>query len=123
MTDAIEATRCEFISSILHASLAIARRQTKEEKVYISLQKDISGEDVTGRINYAIKGKEDLMCIAEGKPRNIKIGYLQNIRQWKVRTILIKIIESELQNKLLIMMNMTIFTGSLLQVLPVVALL
>ena len=77
MTDANEATRCEFILSILHASLAIVRRITKEEKLYISLQKDISGEEASGRVDYAIKGKEDLMCIAEGKPRNIKIGYLQ----------------------------------------------
>ncbi|RHZ81133.1 hypothetical protein Glove_123g162 [Diversispora epigaea] len=29
----------------------------------------------------AIKGNEDLMCIAERKPRNFEIGYLQNIIQ------------------------------------------
>src|SRR6266487_2630480 len=81
MTDANEATRCEFILSIIHASLAIVRRLTKEEKLYISLQKDVSGEEASGRVDYAIKGKEDLMCIAEGKPRNINIGYLQNIMQ------------------------------------------
>ena len=43
----------------------------------IVLQKDISGEDSTGRVDYAIKALEDLLCITEGKPRNIKIGYAQ----------------------------------------------
>ncbi|GES86474.1 hypothetical protein GLOIN_2v1511347 [Rhizophagus clarus] len=45
------------------------------------LQKDISGEDATGRVDYAIKSLEDLLCITEGKPRNIKIGYAQNLAQ------------------------------------------
>ena len=31
----------------------------------------------TGRVDYAIKSLEDLLCITEGKPRNIKIGYAQ----------------------------------------------
>ncbi|GES95248.1 hypothetical protein GLOIN_2v1511347 [Rhizophagus clarus] len=45
------------------------------------LQKDVSGEDATGRVDYAIKSLEDLLCITEGKPRNIKIGYAQNLAQ------------------------------------------
>src|SRR5579871_1690750 len=68
MTDANKATRCEFISAILHASIAIAKKLTSQ---------DISGEDSTGRVDYAIKALEDLLCITEGKPRNIKIGYAQ----------------------------------------------
>jgi hypothetical protein len=76
MTDANEATRCEFISSILHASIAIAKKLTSQD-IFIVLQKDISGEDATGRVDYAIKSLEDLLCITEGKPRNIKIGYAQ----------------------------------------------
>jgi hypothetical protein len=76
MTDANEATRCEFISAILHASIAIAKKLTSQD-IFIILQKDISGEDVTGRVDYAIKSLEDLLCITEGKPRNIKIGYAQ----------------------------------------------
>ncbi|PKC08365.1 hypothetical protein RhiirA5_417002 [Rhizophagus irregularis] len=76
MTDANEATRCEFISAILHASIAIAKKFTSQD-IFIVLQKDISGEDATGRLDYAIKSLEDLLCIAEGKPRNIKIGYAQ----------------------------------------------
>ncbi|RHZ44401.1 hypothetical protein Glove_734g15 [Diversispora epigaea] len=80
-TNANEATRCVFITSILNASLAIVRRLTNEEKIYISYQKGISGEEASGRVDYAIKGNEDFMCIAEGKPRNVEIGYLQNIMQ------------------------------------------
>ena len=76
MTDANEATRCEFISAILHASIAIAKKLTTQD-IFIVLQKDISGEDATGRVDYAIKSLEDLLCITEGKPRNIKIGYAQ----------------------------------------------
>ena len=74
MTDANEAMRCEFILAILHASIAIAKNLTSQD-IFIVLQKDISGEDTTGRVDYAIKSLEDLLCITEGKPRNIKIGY------------------------------------------------
>ena len=47
------------------------------QDIFIVLQKDISGEDATGRVDYAIKSLEDLLCITEGKPRNIKIEYAQ----------------------------------------------
>src|SRR6266545_2292780 len=76
MIDANETTHCEFISAILHASIAIAKKPTSQD-IFIVLQKDISGEDATGRVDYAIKSLEELLCIAEGKPRNIKIGYAQ----------------------------------------------
>src|SRR5579862_8823133 len=76
MTDANEATRCEFISAILHASIAIAKNLTSQD-IFIVLQKDISGEDATGRVDYTIKSLEEFLCITEGKPRNIKIGYAQ----------------------------------------------
>jgi hypothetical protein len=62
MTDANEATRCEFISAILHASIAIAKKLTSQD-IFIVLQKDVSDEDAKS--------------ITEGKPRNIKIGYAQ----------------------------------------------
>ncbi|RGB35116.1 hypothetical protein C1646_759769, partial [Rhizophagus diaphanus] len=80
MTDANEATRCEFISAILHASIAIAKKLTSQD-IFIVLQKDVSGEDATGRVDYAIKSLEDLLCITEGKPRNTKIRYAQNLAQ------------------------------------------
>ncbi|RHZ86705.1 hypothetical protein Glove_46g198 [Diversispora epigaea] len=85
-----EATRCVFITSILNASLAIARRVTEEEKVYISYQRAVSGEEASGRVDYAIKGKEDLVCITEGKPRNVEIGYLQNIKQLESASLMNK---------------------------------
>ena len=75
MIDANEATRCEFISAILHVSIAIAKKLTSQD-IFIVLQKDIFGEDATGRVNYTIKNLEDLLCVAKGKSRNIKIGYV-----------------------------------------------
>ncbi|RHZ82179.1 hypothetical protein Glove_113g46 [Diversispora epigaea] len=39
--------------------------------------------EVLGRVDYAIKGNEDLICIAKGKLRNVEIGYLQNIMQFE----------------------------------------
>src|SRR6266498_3331254 len=74
MTDANEVTRCKFISAILHASITIAKKLTFQD-IFIVLQKDISGEDATGRVDYAIKSLEDFLCITEGKLHNIKIGY------------------------------------------------
>ncbi|RIA82495.1 hypothetical protein C1645_835253 [Glomus cerebriforme] len=76
MTDANEVTCCEFISSILHASITIAKKLTSQD-IFIVLQKDISSEDITGRVDYAIKSLEDFLCITEGKLRNIKIRYAQ----------------------------------------------
>ena len=76
MTDANEATRCEFISAILYASIAIAKKLTSQD-IFIVLQKNVSGEDATGQVDYAIKSLEDLLCITEGKLWNIKIGYAQ----------------------------------------------
>ncbi|GBC02800.1 hypothetical protein RclHR1_04820018 [Rhizophagus clarus] len=50
ITDANKATRCEFISAILlHASIAIAKKLTSQD-IFKVLQKDISGEDATGRV-------------------------------------------------------------------------
>ncbi|RGB25475.1 hypothetical protein C1646_771672 [Rhizophagus diaphanus] len=69
-----------FKYSILHASIAIAKKLTSQD-IFIVLQKDISSEDATGRVDYAIKSLEDLLCITDGKLRNIKIGYAQNLAQ------------------------------------------
>ncbi len=74
MTDANETIRCEFISVILHASIAITKKLTSQD-IFIVLQKDISGKNATGRVDYVIKSLKVLLCITEGKPRNIKIGY------------------------------------------------
>ena len=76
MTDANEATRCEFISAILHASIALAKKLTTQD-IFIVLQKDISGEDASGRVDYVIKNLKDLLYITEEKSHNIKIEYAQ----------------------------------------------
>src|SRR6266542_3442764 len=76
MTNVNEVTRCEFISAILYTSIAIAKNLTTQD-IFIVLQKDISGKDATVQVDYAIKSLEDLLCITEEKPRNIKIGYAQ----------------------------------------------
>ena len=76
ITDVNKAMHCEFISAILHASIAIAKKLTSQD-IFIVLQKVISGENATGQVDYAIKSLEDLLCITKGKPRNIKIGYAQ----------------------------------------------
>ena len=75
MTDANEATHCEFILAILHASIAITKKLTSQD-IFIVLQKDVSGKDATSQVDYVIKSLEDLLCITEGKSRNIKIGYV-----------------------------------------------
>ena len=59
----------------MHLSLQLKKLTSQD--IFIVLQKDVSGEDATGRVDYAIKSLEDLLCITEGKPRNIKIGYAQ----------------------------------------------
>ena len=63
-----------------NASIDIAKRVTTQD-IFIVLQKDISGEESTGRVDYAIKWLEDLLCITERKPHNIKIGYARNLAQ------------------------------------------
>ncbi|CAG8772573.1 21231_t:CDS:2 [Gigaspora margarita] len=73
VTDANEATRYE-----LHASITIAWRSTDKE-INVELQRDISSEEASGRIDYAIAGMANLLCITEEKLQNI--SYLQNIQQ------------------------------------------
>ncbi len=66
MTNTNEATHYEFILAILHASIAIAKKLTSQD-IFIVLQKDISDEDATGRVDYAIKSLEELLCILVGE--------------------------------------------------------
>ena len=44
----------------------------KSQDIIIILQTDVSDEGLTGQVDYVIKNLEDLLCITEGKPRNIK---------------------------------------------------
>ncbi|PKY32525.1 hypothetical protein RhiirB3_450763 [Rhizophagus irregularis] len=44
-------------------------------KTMTDTNEDVSSKDATGHVDYVIKSLEDLLCITEGKLRNIKIGY------------------------------------------------
>ncbi|CAG8461488.1 8202_t:CDS:2 [Funneliformis caledonium] len=66
LADSNEAMRCEYISTILHASLYIVKRITKKE-LTLAPQLEVFGEESTGRVDYAIKALEELICITEGK--------------------------------------------------------
>ncbi|CAG8754295.1 219_t:CDS:1, partial [Funneliformis caledonium] len=70
-TGSNEALRCEYISTILHASLIIAKRITKK-KITLEPEFEVTGDEATGRVDYAIKKvfdtlDEELICITEGK--------------------------------------------------------
>ncbi|RHZ59666.1 hypothetical protein Glove_362g73 [Diversispora epigaea] len=87
-TGSNEALRCEYISTILHASLHIARRFT-EKKIVLKPQLEIVGDEATGRVDYVIKKLEEvldakykeLIRITEGKQSELAKGYMQNIMQ------------------------------------------
>ena len=61
-----EAIRCEYISVILHACINIVRELTGK-KISLNPQIVVVGEENTGRVDYAIKALEELICITEGK--------------------------------------------------------
>ena len=71
-----EAIRCEYISVILHACINIVRELTGK-KISLNPQFEVVGEENTGRVDYAIKALEELICITEGKQYQISIGFAQ----------------------------------------------
>ncbi|GBB91237.1 hypothetical protein RclHR1_01840034 [Rhizophagus clarus] len=71
-----EAIRCEYISVILHACINIVRELTGK-KISLNPQFEVVGEKNTGRVDYAIKALEELICITEGKQYQIAIGFAQ----------------------------------------------
>ncbi|CAG8770528.1 17329_t:CDS:2, partial [Acaulospora colombiana] len=80
VVDTNEAMRCEYISTILHASVSLL------EDLVISPQADIVGEENTGRVDYAIKKVinemlEEIICITEGKQNQATMGICQNLMQ------------------------------------------
>ena len=54
LADSNEATRCEYISIILHVSLYIVKRIT-QKKLTLEPRFEIVSEEDTGRVDYAIK--------------------------------------------------------------------
>ena len=82
LADSNEAIRCEYISTILHASLYIVKRITDKELI-LAPQLEIVREESTGRVDYAIKAFEELLCITEGKLHQVVMGFAQNLIQCK----------------------------------------
>src|SRR5438270_13137910 len=80
LADSNETMRCEYISAILHASLYIVKRITKKE-LTLAPQLEVVGEESTGRVDYAIKALEELICITEGKLHQVVMGFAQNLVQ------------------------------------------
>ncbi|PKK61077.1 hypothetical protein RhiirC2_226651 [Rhizophagus irregularis] len=82
VVDSNEAMRCEYISTILHTAVSIL------EGLVILPQMEVSGDDSSGRVDYAIKRiidnlLEEIICITEGKQNLPGIGVAQNLVQCK----------------------------------------
>ncbi|RIB28404.1 hypothetical protein C2G38_2137362 [Gigaspora rosea] len=80
VADSNEGMRREYISSILHASVRIAKKVTGKE-IIIRLEQEIIDEQSSGRFDYIITGAEGLLCVAEGKQNLPAIGFAQNLVQ------------------------------------------
>src|SRR4051812_9881487 len=75
-----EAMYCEYISTILHIAVSILG-----ELVILS-QMNVSGEESSGCIDYAIKKilndlLEEIICITERKQNQLRKGVAQNLMQ------------------------------------------
>ncbi|GES95209.1 hypothetical protein GLOIN_2v1502041 [Rhizophagus clarus] len=81
LTDSNEAMCCEYISTILHASLYIVKRIISDKELTLVPQLEVIGKESTGQIDYAIKTLEKLICIMEGKLYQVTIGFAQNLVQ------------------------------------------
>ncbi|GES76658.1 hypothetical protein GLOIN_2v1502041 [Rhizophagus clarus] len=76
-----EAMCCEYISTILHASLYIVKRIISDKELTLVPQLEVIGEESTGQVDYAIKTLEELICIMEGKLHQVTMGFAQNLVQ------------------------------------------
>lgn len=72
--------RCEYISTILHASLYIVKRITKKS-LTLKSHFEIVGEESIGNVDYVTKAPEELICIAEEKSHQVSIGFAQDLVQ------------------------------------------
>jgi hypothetical protein len=80
VVDSNEAMRCEYISTILHTAVSILGG------LVILPQMTVSGEESSGRVDYAIKKLledmlEEIICITEGKQNLPGKGVAQNLMQ------------------------------------------
>src|SRR6266496_4713313 len=72
--------RCEYILTILHTAVGLL------EGLVILPQMNISGDESSGRVDYAIKKilddlLEEIICITEGKQNQPEKGVAQNLMQ------------------------------------------
>ncbi|RHZ74994.1 hypothetical protein Glove_218g34 [Diversispora epigaea] len=80
-----EALRCDYITTILHNSLHIAKRITKK-RISLEPEFEVIDDKATGRVYITIKKvldnlDEELICITEGKQSELAKGFMQNIMQ------------------------------------------
>ncbi|POG73386.1 hypothetical protein GLOIN_2v1587390 [Rhizophagus irregularis DAOM 181602=DAOM 197198] len=81
VVDSLEAMRNEYVVAILHSAINITRDDTGKE-LSMRPEYEVIGEESSGRVDYAIKDVENLICITEDKPqRNVIEGFAQNIKQ------------------------------------------
>ncbi|RIA93458.1 hypothetical protein C1645_874137 [Glomus cerebriforme] len=81
VVDSLEAMRNEYVVAILHTAINITRDSTGEE-LSMRPEYEVIGDDSTGRVDFAIKKAENLICATEDKPeRNLIEGLAQNIKQ------------------------------------------
>ncbi|GBC14895.1 hypothetical protein GLOIN_2v1695250 [Rhizophagus irregularis DAOM 181602=DAOM 197198] len=80
--DSLEAMRNEYVVALLHASIHIVMDITDKE-LSMRPQYGIVGEESRGRVDFAIKEAEDLICITEDKQHKVPVGIAQNIKQLK----------------------------------------
>ncbi|PKY53638.1 hypothetical protein RhiirA4_547749 [Rhizophagus irregularis] len=81
VVDSLEAMRNEYVVAILHTAINITRDSTGEE-LSMRLEYEVIGDESTGRVDFAIKKAENLICVTEDKPqRNVVERFAQNIVQ------------------------------------------
>jgi len=74
--DSLEAMHNEYVLAFLHAAMHIAMDET-EKKITMRPQCSVVGEVSKGRIDYAIKEADELICITENKQYKVHIGFAQ----------------------------------------------
>jgi hypothetical protein len=75
ITDCVEASVREYISSILTAAASLAKG------IKLSAERSITGSRATGKLDYAMQYRQFYIVIAEGKKDSLKLGVDQNVAQ------------------------------------------
>ena len=75
ITDCLEASVREYISTILTAAAGIAKQ------IKLSAEREISGRKATGPLDYVMLYKKFYIVVAEAKKDQLKSGVVQNVAQ------------------------------------------